>query len=137
MAQIAVKPRVFKDYVLTIAADSYEKHVSGVSITPQSSVVTWQGGTPDATFTDATSPTWTCGIDYAQDWETPNSFSQYLLANAGETVAATFKPLGAAGPTFNVDLVITPGAIGGAIGGYGTASVQLGVAGAPEFVPAA
>lgn len=137
MPQIAVQPRVFKNYLLKIDADNYEKHVNSVTITPSSSIQTWKGGTPDAVFTDATTPTWVADLAYAQDWETDNSLSVYLLNNEGEQVTMEFSPLGGAtGPKFTVDVIITSGAIGGAIDAFGTSTVQLGVQGKPVFTPA-
>lgn len=137
MTQIAVQPRVFKNYLVKIAADNYEKHTSSVTLTPSSSIQTWKGGTPDAVFTDATTATWVADIAYAQDWETPDSLSIYLLNHEGEQVAMEFSPLGGAtGPKFTVDMIITPGAVGGPIDAFGNSTVQLGVQGRPVFSPA-
>ncbi|GAB3118413.1 hypothetical protein [Glaciibacter psychrotolerans] len=136
MPAIAVKPRVFKNYLLKIGADSYEAHVSSVALTPSSSIQTWKGGTPAAVFTDATTPTWVADLAYAQDWETPNSLSIYLLNNEGATKEVEFSPLGS-GPKFTVTVIITPGAIGGAIDEFGTATVSLGVQGKPVYTAGA
>lgn len=136
MPTIAVKPRVFKNYLLKIGADNYEKHVSTVELVPTASLQTWKGGTPDAVFTDSTNATWVCNLGYAQDWETTNSLSAYLLNNEGASKAVEFSPLGS-GPKFTADIIITPGTIGGAIDAFGTASVALGVQGKPVFVPGA
>lgn len=135
MAQINVKPRVFKNYLFSIGADGYEKHVSSVTLTPSSSIQTWKGGTPDAVFTDATTATWTMDLAYAQDWETPNSLSVYLLNNEGESKTVEFFPLGS-GPSFTAEVIIIPGAVGGAIDTYGTSTVTLGVQGKPLYAPA-
>ncbi|WP_157001433.1 hypothetical protein [Agromyces laixinhei] len=135
MAQIAVNPLVLKDVVLSFGADSYEKHVSGVTFTPSSSTITWQGLTPDAKFTDVTAADWACQLDYVQDWDTADSLSQYLYENEGTEVAATFKPRSGSGPSFTAELVITPGAIGGVVNSYATTSVTLGST-KPVLVPA-
>ncbi len=136
MTQIAVTPRVFKNYRLRIGADNYEQHVSEVSFQPSSSIQTWKGGTPEAVFSDATNATYTCQVVYAQDWETPESLSLYLMNHEGETIEGVeFHPLGPTGPSFLADLIIVPGAIGGAIDAYGTATVQLGVQGKPTYLP--
>ena len=135
MAQINVTPRVFKNYLLKFGAagDNYEKHVSGVTLTPTASMVTWKGAAPDAVFSDVTSATWSLTLDVAQDWETPDSLSQFLFENEGSTIEGLeFSPLGA-GPKFTVDVVVTPGQIGGAIDAIGTQSVTLGVIGKPVF----
>ncbi len=134
MAQIDVKPLVLKDMRFKVAADNYEKHVSKVQFVPSSSTKTWKGGTPAATFTDATTPTWVCQVDYVQDWETADSFSRYLFEHIGETVAAELTPTtGDDQPSFTANIVITPGAIGGQIDEFGTTSVTFG-SDLPELV---
>ncbi len=127
MGQIAVQPLVLKDALLKIAADNYEKHVSGVTFTPASSQISWAGLTPDAVFTDASAPTWTVTINYVQDWETADSLSQYLFENSGETVVMEFTPkAGTGNKTFTANVTIVPGAIGGDVNAYATTSVTLG-----------
>jgi hypothetical protein len=133
---IDVKPRVLKNYLLKIGADNYEKHVSGVTLTPSGSIVSWQGAHPEATFTDSTPPTWAAQLDYAQDWETANSLSVYLMNHEGEHIPCEFSPLGS-GPKFTATLVVTAGTIGGVIGAFGTASVTCGVDGKPKFTAGA
>jgi hypothetical protein len=137
MSIVNISPLVLKDFVLTIGADQFEKNVSSVIFTPSSSVVTWQGGTPEASFTDTGRATWTAAINYAQDWDTANSLSQYLYANEGATVPASFRPRNGVGPSFSASLVVTPGAIGGAVNAVSEASVTLGVQGKPVLVPGA
>jgi hypothetical protein len=133
MPVINVAPFVIKDAVLSIATDQYEKHVSGVLFTPNTSGITWQGMTPDSAFSDSSNPTWTCQLDYAQDWTTANSLAQYLLANAGQQKVCVFKPLGATTgkPLFTATLLIVPGPIGGAVNAVQTATVTMGVIGQP------
>lgn len=133
MTQIAVQPYVMKNALMTIDVDNYEKHVSGVLIAPVTSLVTWQGLTPDSAFADSTNPTWTCQMDYAQDWTTLNSLAQYLLTNAGQQKTVTFEPLGGAStmPIFTVELIIVPGPIGGAVNTVQTGTVTMGVVGQP------
>ncbi len=137
MAIVAIQPLVLKDFVLSIGTDQFEKNVSNVTFTPSATVVTWQGGTPDASFTDTGRASWQAAITYAQDWDTVNSLSQYLYANEGATVPASFRPRNGVGPSFTANLVITPGAIGGAVNVVSEASVTLGVQGKPVLVPAA
>lgn len=133
MTQIAVAPYVLKDALLSIATDNYEKHVSGVVFTPQTSPVTWQGLTPDSAFSDASNPIWTLQMDYAQDWTTVNSLAQYLLTNAGQQKIAVFKPLGATTgkPLFTATIIIVPGPIGGAVNTVQVGTVTMGVVGQP------
>lgn len=135
MPQIPVKPIVMRDCVLKIAADNYEKHVSGVSFDPSTGTVTWNGLTPDASFTFPTASTWGAKLDYAQDWETPDSLSIYLYEHEGEQVDMTFEPK-AGGLGWKVTVFIAPGSIGGQVNSVATASVSLGVLGKPIPVPA-
>lgn len=134
MPQIAKPtPLVMKDAVMTIAADSYEKHLSGVRFEPATSVITWQGLTPDATFTDVAGATWTCVLAYAQDWSMANSLSRYLFDNEGKAVEATFRPKRGEGPSFAATVTITPGTIGGDVNATAVATVTLG-SDRPELV---
>ena len=127
MATIDVKPLVLKDVTLKIGADNYEKHVSSVKFTPSSSTITWAGLSPDAVFSDTTAPTWTCEIEFVQDWETENSLSRYLFDEQGETKAVEFVPVkGAGNLKVDANLTITPGSIGGAVNQYATDTVTLG-----------
>lgn len=133
MVDIAVKPIVLKDCTLTIAADSYEAHVSQVTMTPTSQTQTWQGLTPDATFTDVSTATWAVALAYAQDWVTPAALSRYLHEHEGEAVTMVFEPK-AGGPSFTVTVIITPGAIGGTVNQFATATVTLPAQGKPALV---
>ncbi|WP_315107011.1 hypothetical protein [uncultured Microbacterium sp.] len=135
MAQIDVKPIVLRDVLLSIAADSYEKHVSGVTITPTTGSVTWNGLTPDAAFNFPTSTTWALQLDYAQDWDTANSLSRYLFDHEGQEVTMIFEPV-KGGLGWEVDVVIVPGSIGGQVNAVATATVTLGVNGKPRPVAA-
>lgn len=126
MASIAVAPLVLKDVTITLGANGYEKHVSSVKFVPKSTTIEFQGMTPSAAFTDTTVQTWTCEIEYVQDWETTNSLSKYLLAGAGTAVAATFKPKAAGSPSFAATLSLQSGEIGGKVNAYATTKVSLG-----------
>lgn len=134
MVAIAVAPLVLKDVVLTLGTDSYEKHVSEVRFTPSASTISWTG-LGGNTVTDVATATWAAALGYVQDWETVDSLSQYLLANEGLSVEATFKPKSGSGPSFTATLTITPGAIGGAVNAYATTQVTLGST-KPVLVPA-
>jgi hypothetical protein len=132
MTVIAVAPIVLKDVDLKIGTDNYEAHVSSVILTPASASVKWKGLTPTATFTDTSNVEWTAQLDYAQDWVTVNSLSNYLFANQGTTKVAVFAPKKGSGlPNWTVSLVIAPGPIGGSVDTYMTGTVQLGVSGQP------
>lgn len=142
MAVIAVKPFVLRDCTLNIkdgATDvgDYESHVSKVEITPNVTTQSWKGLTPAAVFQDVAAPEWTANIDYAQDWETANSLSQYLLANVGKKVTAKFTPKkGTSAKAITVTVTILPGGIGGTAGAFATGSVALPVDGQPALATA-
>lgn len=137
MAKIAVKPFVLRDCTLNIkdgATDvgDFEAHVSKVEIVPNVATQSWKGLTPAAVFQDVASPEWTANVDYAQDWETANSFSQYCLANVGKKVTAKFTPkVGTGLKAVTVTVTLLPGGIGGSVGAFATSSVALPVDGQP------
>lgn len=136
MATIEVAPIVLTDVSLLIPTDDYAKNVSSVTLTPTSSTVTWNGLGKNS-FTGASIATWAATIEYAQDWETANSLSQYLYANEGNKVEMTFKPQSGSGPSFEVEVTIVPGAIGGAVNTVAVASVTLPCSAKPALIPAA
>lgn len=136
MADIAVKPIILKDVLFTVESDGYQAHVSQVEFVPSSSTVTWKGLTPTSVFTFGTNATWTCNLGFAQDWETPNSLSQYLFANEGEELDVVFEPVNG-GAGFTATLIAAPGSIGGSVDSVAVSTVTLGVKGKPVLVPAA
>ena len=135
MTVIAVQPFILRDVDLLIGADNYEAHVSSVRFEPSSSTVTWKGLTPAAKFSAQTSAEWTCVLTLAQDWETANSLASYLLANEGESVDVTFRPV-SGGPGFDATLILSAPAIGGDVDTIPTSQVTCGVDGVPVPVAA-
>lgn len=133
---IGIAPFVLKDVTFEVADHEYKKNVSQVEFQPSTTSVTWQGLSPDASFSDQSAPVWTCVVAYAQDWTTPDSLSQYLLEHAGEKVAARFITNDGAGE-FAATLILAPGPIGGTVNDVGVGTVTLGVDGAPTFTAAA
>lgn len=135
MADIAIDPIVLKNVSLLIPTDNYSTSVSSVTFTPTTSTITWSGLGLN-TYTGSSIATWVCAIEYAQDWKTPNSLSQYLFNNEGNEVNMTFKPELNDGPSFTAPILIVPGAIGGAVNAVSVASVSLPCAEKPSLVPA-
>lgn len=133
MATVSPTPFVMKDSIVTIDVDNYQAAVTSVVLTPSSSIQTIKGLTPTAVFSEGTTATWTCDLTYMQDWSDENSLGRYLFDNEGETVSATIEPV-AGGLGFDVDLIITPGSIGGAVDAFATSTVSLGVKGKPAPV---
>jgi len=132
-----VTPLVLKDVELIIgdAAADYRKHVESVTFTPTAATITWTGLGLN-THTDTSTASWTCALTYVQDWDTADSLSRFLYDNEGETVPVEFRPRAGSGPSFTGEIVVTPGAIGGAVNAFVTATVTLGMNGRPVLVPA-
>lgn len=137
MPAIPVQPFVLKDTVLSIEGDTYEASVSEVTFTPSASTSNWNGLTPTSSFSDMSNATWVCTLAYAQDWSNPDSLSFKLHEEEGASWEVLFTPRKGSGqPAVKATVTVTPGAIGGAVNGWATASVSLGVSGKPELVPA-
>lgn len=131
MAVIVLDPIMMGNAKLTLGTNDYEGHVSSAAFMPgNNSPVVFKGLSQDSVHTFATKASWTLDLEYAQDWETANSLSLYLLANEGNTVTATFEPVDG-GQGYTADVIITPGAIGGAVDTVAVGSVSLGVKGRP------
>ncbi|GAB6857869.1 hypothetical protein [Microbacterium xylanilyticum] len=137
MAQIALKPYVLRDCTVNIkdgATDigDFELQVSKVELVPSTNVQVWKGLAPTAVYQDIAQPEWVANIDYAQDFETANSWAQYSLANVGKKVTMKFTPKKGAGlKAATVTVTLLPGAIGGTVGTFATGSVALPVDGQP------
>lgn len=136
MAQINVQPLYLKDVILTVDGDTYEKHVSGVSIVPTVATATFKGLDSAAVFTQASNASWTVDLTYVQDWETADSLSAYLFNNAGSEITLSFKPESGSGGTFSATVIVVPGSIGGQVDSYATSTVSLPVQGQPTYTPA-
>lgn len=137
MAVQPVAPFSMKNAVVQIDVDDYAAAVSAATITPSASTVTWKGLKPASVFSDTGAPTWTLQLDYAQDWSDPDSLSRYLHDHTGQTKTVIITPVDGSGASFTLDVIITPGAIGGAVDQVATASVTLGVDGEPQLTLAA
>lgn len=132
MTVVPVDPIIMTDVVCTIGGvNDFAEHVSRVELTPSRSTVNWAGLSPNARFSKAGRATWTCTLDYAQDWKTPGSLARYLWDNAGSTVAMTFEPEAGDGTSWTVDVDVVEGAIGGAVDSVPVGSVTLPVQGRP------
>lgn len=126
MAQITVAPKVQKNLRLKVGDDNYEKHVSSVDWTPSSRAQTWQGGTPDASFTDSSGATWVCNITAVQDFETVDSFVNFCLEHEGEQVAVEYTRDAADAFKFTATITIVAPKIGGQVGQYNESTMAFG-----------
>lgn len=134
MTAIDVAPIVLKDAIVTIDSDDFAAAVSSAKLIPSASLVKFKGLKSTAVFTDVTSAEWSLELTFAQDWVTAGSLSRYLLTNEGAIKAAEIAPQSGAGPSFTMNIVITPGQIGGNVDQVPTATVTLGVQGKPTLV---
>lgn len=136
MAVKEIKPIVINNLVLRLGdaatGDEFQKAITSAILTPASSNVTFQGGTPDAAFTFPGPTSWTLDLTYAQDVDTVGSLSQYLWEHQGEEVEFMLKPKASGATTWEGSTIIAPGAAGAAVAAVATSSVSLGVQGAPE-----
>jgi hypothetical protein len=140
MAEIALTNAfILRDVLLRFAqaglpsgAGDYEAHVSQAQFDPNTPSAVFKGLKPGGSKTFPGDPSWTCTLAYAQDWETPNSLSRFLFEHQGERIPCVFEPV-KGGQGFEATLIISAGAIGGTVDAIGTATVTLGVDGAPEY----
>lgn len=137
MSTITPKPLFLTNCTVQIGTDSFEQALSQVQLDPANSNVMFKGLTPTAVFNFSTPSTWTATLQFAQDWTTADSLSNYLLANEGEKVTMTFVPAvdDTASPTITATVFIVPGSIGGSQGAVATSSVKLPVDGKPTVTP--
>lgn len=132
MATPALIPLVLKNVDMTLGADNYKYALDQVIFTPSADTIKWTGLGSNP-VTDVGTATWDAVLSYMQDWDTSTSLARYLHANEGATVAASFSPRTGSGPAFTTSLVITPGAIGGAVNAFATTSVTLGCTAKPTL----
>lgn len=123
---MAFRPLFMKDVLFQVSTTDYAAQLSSVLFESSSDQVDWSGLKPDSKFTESTPPTYTATLKYAQDWEEAASFSRWLYDQNGQTVAVTFKPKSASGPSFTANLSIVSGPIGGDVDTFAESSVTLG-----------
>lgn len=133
MAVLEVTPFIMRNAIVEFDGSDFAKAVSSATLTPSGGVTPFKGLKPDAVFTFPQSVTWTLDLEFAQDWEANTSLSAYLFAHQGEVVDATLNPNDkTAGTTsWAITVAIAPGAVGGPVDSVATATVSLGVVGAP------
>jgi hypothetical protein len=94
MVQIAADPRAVKNIRVKIGANNYELHVQSVKFgrtAPRP--VTWQGGTPEAQYSDSTPSTdHVANIKLAHDYQTADSAYNFFRANEGLEAVLEYKP---------------------------------------------
>jgi hypothetical protein len=133
MAIIEVKPFIMRNAIVSFGSDDFAKAVSSATLTPAGGTTPFKGLKPSAVFTFPQSVTWTLDLEFAQDWSAETSLSRYLFEHQGETIDATLNADDqTAGTTsWDITVAIAPGAVGGPVDSVATATVSLGVVGAP------
>lgn len=128
---MAFAPFIIKDVSLTIDGGTpaeYKCEVSQVSLTPTVPIVEAFAACPDGNYKDVGVISWSATITYFQDWTEPASLANYLFENIGTTKHMTFEPQ-AGGTSFEADVVVVPGAVGGTVNEYATADAEMPVSG--------
>ncbi len=134
---VEVNPFISRNVVLTfggVDGDDFAKAVSSAVLTPAGGTANFKGSKPDAVFSFPQAATWTLDLEYAQDWGTADSLSVYLFQHQGENVSVSYNAndVTTGGETvWTMTVSITAGAVGGAVDAVATATVSLGVVGAP------
>ena len=77
-------------------------------------------------------PTWMAEIEYNQDWKTPNSFAQQLIAWHGRTKSFKYTPANG-GQVATFDAVVEVGRMGGSGSSLHNATISFQVVGQPSF----
>ena len=130
-------PLFLADCIVTLGANDYQAAVSSAAFTPAAPpVATFKGLTPAAVYRRAGQAEWTMDLTYVQDPDSETSLSNYLHDNEGAVVPAVFEPNNGES-SWSADIVVVPGAIGGAVENWGTTTVSLPVDGRPVRTPAA
>lgn len=117
--------------LLKVGADNYEKSVSKATLRPATPIAKFKG-IGGNTEKAAGTPDWMLDLDYAQDWTTADSLSQYLVDELGTTKVIELTPE-SGGKKATVTVLIVPGDMGGVVDTTTTASVSLEVIGQPVF----
>jgi hypothetical protein len=134
VAAVTFVPEVISEISAVIGGNEYAEAVASVKFTPAQSTQVWKGGTPAAVFTGMTNPTYSCAMKIGQDWNKTSSLVNYLMAHAGEHVAATFKFN--SGATITATLILAAPEIGGDVDGWAETTLTHGVDGVPLVTPA-
>lgn len=136
MPIVNINTKVLRDAVVQIGDNEFQTSISNITMTPTAASITWSG-VGGNTVTDTSSATWAAAITFAQDFETPNSLSQFLFDNEGATFPFYFRPRSGVGLAYTGTVTITPGAIGGAVNTINESTVTLGLSGRPTAISGA
>lgn len=136
MPIVNINAKVLRDAIVTIGDNEFQTSISNITMTPTATSIVWSG-VGGNTLTDTSSATWAAAITFAQDFETPNSLSQFLFDNEGATFPFYFRPRNGVGMAYTGVVTITPGAIGGAVNTINESTVTLGLSSKPTQISGA
>lgn len=128
---VDVEPVYLDNAALIIGAFDYAAAASKIECQPSIKSATFRGMKRTAAYTSTSVESWTLAIDFAQDFETAESFSNMLFDHQGEKVTIEFAPIDG-GKAWLVDVQLVPGGIGGTGSAHATTSISLGVLGQPR-----
>lgn len=128
---VEVEPIYLDNAALIIGAFDYAAAASKIECKPSIKSTTFRGMKRSASWTSTSVESWALEIDFAQDFETAESFSNLLFDFQGEQVEIEFAPI-EGGTAWFVDVQLVPGGIGGGGQGHATSSISLGVLGEPR-----
>lgn len=128
---VDVDPIYLDNAALIIGAFDYAAAASKIDCQPSIKSATFRGMKKTATYTSTSVESWTLSIDFAQDFETAESFSNMLFDHQGEKVTIEFAPVDG-GQAWLIDVQLVPGGIGGSGGAHATTSISLGALGQPR-----
>jgi len=132
---VGLSPIYLDNAALKIDAKDYAAAATKIECLPTTSTATFQGMKRTSKYQSTSVDGWTLSIDFGQDFETADSFSNLLFDSEGEEVTVTFAPVDG-GTEWEVDVQLVPGGIGGSVKTYAATSVSLGVLGTPRRVAA-
>lgn len=128
---VEVDPIYLDNCALVVGGLDYAAAASKIECTPSTSTATFRGMKKGATYTHTSVESWALGIDFAQDYDAADSFSNLCFEHQGEEAEVFFAPR-EGGQAWAVKVQLVPGGIGGAGAAHATSSISLGVIGAPR-----
>lgn len=113
-------PRMTKNLSFKIGAAEFQLEVSNVEIVP--SPVTWQGGTENAVYADAT---WAANVTAVNDYQTAESFFNFCLEHKYERAVLTYMPDEDGDFEAVTNVTIMPPTIGGPVNAFNESTLSM------------
>lgn len=135
MTTIIPAPYALQDCLLRLGTNDYQNQVSKAQLTPTTAQSTFKGLSPAARYPVSGGTDWVLEMTAAQDWETTNSLSLYMLSNAGQSVPFILEPING-GASFTGTVICAPGVIGGQQGSDATTQDYSLAASAVDYAAA-